>query len=226
MKRGSKKLTATIIATGLIVASVPAIVIAGTTNATGVAVNVTASLKSNTVSTFTVTSGSPLPKGTKVTCTSSITKFVLTTKGGGLGPLPISNPSFTGCTDNLGGTDTLTSNSTNGAWTSTYVNAATASASNMLKIGIPKAGQTLKSSVAPNCTLTVDPTAAGSVSGTYDNAGNFRITGAVINFSATGPTGACPFGTGTGTATFTTGLKTGGTGTPGFAVSPVIYGIH
>ncbi len=36
----------------------------------------------------------------------------------------------------------------------------------------------------------------------------------------------CPTGTGTGNASFSTVLKSGGTGTPGYLVTPPVFGIH
>ena len=73
-----------------------------------------------TTSTFTGTSG-PL-NGLTVTCTVSTTGFNLESKGG-LGLMTLMNPTFTGGTDSLGGKDTIKSNSTNGAWTTSYVRA-------------------------------------------------------------------------------------------------------
>ena len=140
MKGRSRKFIAVCVAAALTIAVVPAVVVASIiTNATAVAVNVTAKLNTNTVTQFTGTSG-PL-KGLTLTCTASSTGFTLSSKGTGLGPMPLTNPTFTGCKDSLGGTDTIKSNSTNGSWTTTYVNAATATKPDMIKIGIPKAGQ-------------------------------------------------------------------------------------
>jgi hypothetical protein len=224
MKGRSKKFVATCVVAGLAAAAVPAVVVASIiTNATAVAVNVSAKLATNTNTQFTGTSG-PL-NGLTVTCTASTTKFQLNTKGGGLGPFNLTNPTFTGCTDSLGGTDTITSNSTNGKWTTTYVNSTGGTNPDMIKIGIPKAGQKLKSSIAPNCTITVQPTAAGSVSGAYDNAGHLQLTNQSVSYSAAGPVGACPTGTGSGAASFSTVLKSGGTGTPGYLVTPPVFGI-
>jgi hypothetical protein len=221
MKRRSKKFTAALVVAALVVAAVPAVVVASIiTNATAVAVNVTAKLKTNSITQFSGTTG-PLA-GVVSTCTGFTSGFQLASRGG-LGPFTLNPPTFTGCTDNLGGTDTLKSNTTNGKWTTKYVNSTGAPNPDKITIGIPKAGQTLVSSIAPACTLTVFPAAAGTVSGTYDNAGNLRITNATVAYSAVG---TCPTGTGTGNATFSTLLKSGGTGTPGIAVSPVVFGVH
>ena len=223
MKR-SKKFVAAVVAASVVVALVPAVVVASIiTNATAVAVKVTTKLKTNSVAVFKGTSG-PI-NGVTATCTASSSSFQLTTKGGGLGPFTISNPTFTGCTDNAAGThtDTVTSNSTNGPWTATYVNSTGSPNPDKIKLGIPKAGLRLVSSIAPSCTVTFAPSAAAGVSGSYDNAGNLQFTAQSIGYSVTG---TCPITTGSGTDTFTSALKSGGTGTPGFTAGPAIFGVH
>ena len=218
MKGRSRKFTAAIVVAALVVAAVPAVVVASIiTNATAVAVKVTAVLNTNTVTKFSGTTG-PLA-GLVTTCTASSTGFTLASRGG-LGPFTLTLPKFTGCTDNLTGTDKITSK---GVWTNTYVNSTGSTSPDQIKISIPKAGQTLVSSIAPSCTITVQPSAAGSVLGTYDNAGHLRLTNQTISYSAAG---TCPTGTGTGNATFSTVLKSGGTGTPGYLVTPPVFGIH
>jgi hypothetical protein len=217
MKGRSRKFTAAIVVAALVVAAVPAVVVASIiTNATAVAVKVTAKLNTNTVTQFTGKTG-PLT-GLVTTCTASTTGFTLASRGG-LGPFTLTLPTFTGCSDNLGGTDTIKSK---GTWTDTYVNSTGSPNPDQIKISIPKAGQTLVSSIAPACTITVQPSAAGSVLGTYDNAGHLRLTNQTISYSAAG---TCPTGTGTGTASFSTVLKSGGTGTPGYLVTPPVFGV-
>lgn len=220
MKR-SKGIIAAIVAASVAVALMPAVVVASIiTNATAVAVKVTAKLKTNSVAVLKGTSG-PLT-GYSATCTAFTSTFQLTTKGGGLGPFTLSNPAVSGCTDNVGGTDTVTSNKTNGPWTATYVNSTGSPSPDLVRLSIPKAGLKLVSSAYPSCIVTYAPSAAGIVSGSYDNAGNLQFTNASISYSATG---TCPPGTGSGTATLTSALKSGAAGTPGFSVSPVIFGI-
>jgi hypothetical protein len=221
MKGRSKKFTAAIVVAALAAVAVPTAVVASIiTGATAVGVNVTANLKPNSNAVLSGTTG-PLT-GLVTTCTASSTGFQLTTSGGGLGPFTITNPSFTGCSDNLGGTDTITSNSTNGPWTATYVNSTGAPNPDKIKLGIPKAGQTLVSSVAPSCTLTIFPAGAGSINGNYDNAGNLRINNQTIKYTAAG---VCPTGTGSGNASFSTSLNSTGTGAPGYKVTPPIFGV-
>jgi len=206
MKGRSRKFTAAIVVAALAVAAVPAVVVASIiTNATAVAVNVTTKLGTNTATQFTATTG-PIA-GLQTTCTASTDKFVLSTKGGGLGPLTTGNPAFTGCTDNTapGATDTLTSNSTNGPWTVTYVNSTGSPNPDHITLGIPQAGQTLTSTAFPGCTVTLQPAGAGSVTGAYDNAGNLAFTAGpatTIQYDAEGA--GCALGTGTGNATFAT----------------------
>jgi hypothetical protein len=210
------------VVSALAAAAVPAVVVASIiTNATGIAVNVSAKLKATTNAVLTGQTG-PLT-GVVSTCTASTTKFQMNTKGGGLGPFTLTNPTFTGCTDNLGGTDTLTSNNTNGPWTATYVNSTGSPNPDQIRIGVPQAGQTLVSTFAPSCTVTLFPAAAGSVLGSYDNAGNLQITNQTLSYDAEG---TCPTGTGTGTASFSTALKSGATGKPVYSVSPAIFGVH
>lgn len=219
----SKKFTAATVVAVLAVAAVPAVVVASViTNATGVAVTVTAKLKPTSSVVFSGSTG-PLA-GIVSTCKASTTKFTLSSKGGGLGPFTLTNPTYTTCTDNANGTDTIKTNSTNGAWTATYVNAASATKPDMLKLVVPKAGETITSSAASGCLITVAPTAAGAISGTYDNAGNLDFTNQPLKYSLTGS--SCLLGTGSGNATLSTTLNSGATGSPGYAVTPPIFGIH
>ncbi len=222
MKGRSKKFTAAVVVAVLAVAAVPAVVVASiVTNATGIAANISTKLKTNSNSILTGTSG-PL-NGIVSTCTGSVSQFQLSDKGGGLGPFTLAKPTFTGCTDNLGGTDTITSNITNGHWTATYVNSTGSPNPNTITLGVPKAGQTLTSSAVPGCTVTLFPSAAGTISGTYDNNGNLQFSNQALTYSAAG---SCPTGTGPGNATFSTALKSGGTGVEGYQITPPILGVH
>jgi hypothetical protein len=73
------------------------------------------------------------------------------------------SPTINGCTDDLDGHDTIVTNTTNGPWTLTE----TSSSPYKMALGIPKAGAKFKSSILPSCVITTEPSAAGSVSGTY-----------------------------------------------------------
>jgi hypothetical protein len=220
MERLSRKSLAAIVATCALAAIVPAVVVASViTGATAIAVNVTGKLKSNTVSVLNATVAGV---HVTLTCTGLSTAFQMTTKGGHLGPFKLSNPAFTGCTDSLGGTDSVKTNSTNGAWTATYVSSASATSPDKISVGIPKAGETITSTAAAGCTLTLAPSAPASLAGPYDNAGNLSYASQPVPFAASS---GCPGGAATGTASFSTALKSGGTGTAGIVLSPPILGI-
>ncbi len=224
MKRRSKKVTAAVIVAAIAAAAIPAVVVASIiTNATGVAVKVSPKLKPTTNAVFMATTG-PVA-GATVTCTASTTSLTLSTKGGGLGPFTITNPTFTGCTDNLppgSNPDTVTTNNTNGPWTATYVNSTGSPNPDQIQLGVPKAGMTLVSSAAAGCTLTLDAAGPGTLSGAYDNAGNLQFTNQAGTYTTSG---TCP-SSGTGNVSFSTALKSGATGKPVYMVSPIVFGIH
>jgi hypothetical protein len=71
-------------------------------------------------------------------------------------------PTFAGCKDNLGGTDTVAANAANGSWTLTE-----ASTGDKMTLSIPKAGVTLHSSLLNGCTIILAPSAAAGVTDTY-----------------------------------------------------------
>lgn len=127
-----------------------------------------------------------------VTCTHS--SLSGTTPATGLGPINISNPSFTSCTDSVFGTDTVTTNSTNGRWQLTFIDAANDETQNepntgdQLQITIPKAGATFKSTALSGCTITVAPTASANITGTYDDANTLSFSSANVTVSGAGCT--------------------------------------
>jgi hypothetical protein len=225
MRSRKKNFGLAVVATCAIAAiAVPVVQAITTDTGDGLGINVSSKLKPNTVTTFSATIAT-VP--VTLTCTSASTSFVASTTSPALGPVNVSNPVFTGCTDSLGGTDTVKSNSTNGRWTATFVDGPNdetteATAADQIKIGIPKAGQTVTSSKFANCTITVAPSAAASVPGAYDDKGTLTITNQPVMFSTSA---LCPGGAATGTAHFSTALKSGGTGTPGFAVTPPIFDV-
>ena len=124
MKGRSKKFTAAVVVGPVLaVAAVPAVVVASiVTNATGIAANISTKLKTNTQ--LDTDRDVRAAERHRVDVHRVGDQFQLSDKGGGLGPFTLAKPTFTGCTDNLGGTDTITSNITNGHWTATYVNSA------------------------------------------------------------------------------------------------------
>jgi hypothetical protein len=220
MKRLSRKYVVAALAAVVVAAVVPAVVVASIiTGAKAVGVSVAYRLKPNTNYQATAT-----VDGIRfiTTCTGATTRFQLTTKGRGLGPFTISDMALSGCTDNVGDTDTVTSNHTNGTWSTTYLSSPSSTAADRISIRIPKAGVTTTLSLAPGCVVTEAPSAAASFAGAYDNAGNLRITNASVPFATNS---GCLGGASTGALTVSTVLKPRDTGTPGFAVTPAITGV-
>jgi hypothetical protein len=127
-----------------------------------------------------------------VTCTSSTMKF--TTPASGLGPVNLTtSPTYSGCTDTLGGTDTVT---TSGTWTITYVDAANDSTASepqtsgdSLNIVMPKDGATFTSTAVSSCVVTASPNGTTTISATYnESTGVATITNASIPTSGSGCT--------------------------------------
>jgi hypothetical protein len=140
-------------------------------------VTVTGALKSGTKMTF---------KGDidSVPITVSCTSFSATGKTGSSpsDSVPLSSPpSITGCTDSLGGTDTITTNQTNGSWMLSVKGKA-------MTLTIPKAGATFTSSVESGCTITAAPTKAAGVKGKYNDKNTDTVKNASIATSGSGCT--------------------------------------
>lgn len=134
--------------------------------------------------------------GISVTVTCTTSSISGTTPSSGLGPVNVNNPSFTGCRDTFGGTDTVTTNSTNGHWQLTFIDStatneetqAEPNSGDKLQITIPKAGATFKSSILPGCTITAAPSGSASITGTYDDVSTLTISSASIPVSGSGCT--------------------------------------
>jgi hypothetical protein len=185
------KLALTLTGTGALVAMV-----GGTAYAAGVSpANTAITAKSTSVKFAGTLSGLSF----SVTCTSSTIKF--TTPSSGYGPVNISpDPTFTGCTDNFGGSATITTNHTNGSWTLTAVPSPT-----QVKITIPKGGVTMTTSTLPGCTVTAAPSGPATITASYSNStGKATFTNAAVPFSGTALCGSIsPTGTTTGVYTTT-----------------------
>lgn len=126
-----------------------------------------------------------LKTGTDVAATATVDGFAITatctklslagkTPADGLSVALPKSPTISGCTDSLGGTDTVTTNSTNGKWKVTWASASKAT------ITMPKAGVTLSSTLLPGCVITEAPTAAVKLTGTYNNINTVTITNAKV----------------------------------------------
>jgi hypothetical protein len=131
-------------------------------------------------------------------CTASSTHG--TTPAHGL-VVTVAPVSFTGCTDNLGGNDTVT---TTGIWHVTGVDAANDEAAeapgDKLAITIPIKGATVTSTAAPGCTITVAPTAPAHPVGAYNDVNTVTFTSAPVPIALSS---GCPGGATTTTAHFT-----------------------
>lgn len=154
-----------------------------------------ATLKAGTVTVLTGTvNGVPVTSN----CTGSSVTFKTLAKG--LGPVVTSNPTFTGCTDNLGGTDTVRSSSTNGRWTATYIDAPNDEAKetatgDKIKLTMPKQGVTIQSSLLSGCAVIAAPTAPASITAAYNETSHASVFSKASIPTAgfgctTGPSGA------------------------------------
>jgi hypothetical protein len=115
-----------------------------------------------------------------VTCTTFSTTG--TVPASGL-KIKIAPPTISGCTDSLGGTDTVNTNQTNGKWSLKELDVAGTgdnsepNTGDKAKLTIPKAGATFQSSIFGSaCVIVVEPTAAGSVKGTYDDVNTMTFS--------------------------------------------------
>ncbi|HLI23957.1 MAG TPA: hypothetical protein VKU91_03315 [Acidimicrobiales bacterium] len=123
----------------------------------------------STVITASETSQHLTSKGTidgfpiTVTCTTVTVKGK--TPADGMVIKASVNPTITGCTDSLGGTDTVKTNSTNGAWKLAW-SSPTAAA-----VVIPKAGATFSSSfLGAACTIVIAPSGTAKLKASFNNS--------------------------------------------------------
>ncbi len=134
---------------------------------------VTGALKTGTVMTF---NGDIDSVPISVTCTSFSASGKVTSASD---TLPLSAPpSITGCTDNSGGTDTIT---TTGKWKITI-------AATKMTLKAPQDGATFKSSILSGCVITAFPDAKGKVPGDYNGKNTDKVSNASVPTSGTGCT--------------------------------------
>jgi hypothetical protein len=140
-------------------------------------VTVTGTLKAGTVMTFKgdidsipITVSCTSFSGTGKTGSSPSTSFTL--------PSP---PTISGCTDSLGGTDTINTNQTNGSW-------VLSAKGKKMTLTIPKAGATFTSSVESGCVITAAPNGAVGVKGKYNNNNTDTVKNAKVATSGSGCT--------------------------------------
>ncbi len=114
-----------------------------------------------------------------VTCTTFSTTGSIPASGLKINVAP---PTISGCTDSLGGSDTVNTNQTNGKWSLKEKDAVTGDTTepntgDKVKLTIPMAGATFQSSILGSaCVIVVEPTAKGSVTGTYDDNSTMTFT--------------------------------------------------
>jgi hypothetical protein len=155
-------------------------------------------LKSGTTLTF---AGTIDGFGITVTCTGFTASGKIPSKG--LKVTLTTPPTFSGCKDTLGGTDTVTTNSTNGKWAVQEIDLANDEAAtepntgDKLALVIPKAGATFTSSVVSGCVITVAPTATAKVTGAYDDVSTVTDKNASVPVSGSGCTATAAKATGT-----------------------------
>lgn len=163
-----------------------AVLAAGGAHVTPANKTIKVALKAGTETTFT---GKVATVTVTQHCTSSTDSFK--TPAHGLGPVKVANPTFTGCTDSLGGNDTVTTSSANGNWTEKFLSAK------KVRLTIPKGGATVVSSIVPGCVVTVAPNAPASITGAFDGVKTTKFNNVSLPASTSGTCGAS-----TGTATF------------------------
>jgi hypothetical protein len=118
-----------------------------------------------------------------ISVTVTCTNFTATGRVAGATTLYFKpSPTINGCTDSAGGTDTITTNSTNGRW---FFTSGTS-----MKLGIPKAGATFFSSLLPSCVVTWAPTASVQLAGHYNSVNTEKVNDQPLATAATGCTTA------------------------------------
>ena len=167
---------------------------------------VTATLAPGTNATFDATvSGQPVT----VTCTTSSLSAV--TPATGFLFTKVTRPTFSGCTDSLGGTDTVV---TSGKWTLKFRDAAAdeskgepgvvarstvTTSGDGLGLSVPPGGITLTPSTFPTCNVIVSPGVRTPVHAAYDDINTATINGASLPAAADS---GCPGGAQAVTAIF------------------------
>lgn len=131
----------------------------------------------------------------KITCKNASISGTTPATGSGLGPFNISNPNFSNCTDQNGLPVTIMTNSTNGPWQLTYIDALNDQNQTEPNTGdrqqttIPKAGMTFTFSFIPGCKITAAPNGPANMTGTYNDAtGTLTFTNASFPATAAGCT--------------------------------------
>jgi hypothetical protein len=146
--------------------------------------NVMATNSGNLTVSFTV-----LGQNITVTCTS--TTLSLTTPASGLS-VTMAPPTVSGCSDNFGGTETVT---TSGTWALRFVDARNDSAAtepntgDHLLLTVPTGGASVKSSLLP-CTIT---STLSTVRASYNDKNKAKFTNQKVSGSGCGGSNTATF---------------------------------
>ena len=142
-----------------------------------------------------------------VTCTNDTAGGNSIGSGPDAGALAMSAPKFSGCTDSLGGTDTVTTKAT--GWTVSFVSDSAdagcpagtgndeAGGSDCVVIGVPQNAATIVLG-SVGCSLTIQPGGATTVGATMADAGgktkdSFTLNSQPLTFSGCGTSGSATF---------------------------------
>jgi hypothetical protein len=134
--------------------------------------------------------------GIPVTVSCSSLTFSFTTPASGFGPMDLSTPQFTGCKDNFGGKDTVTTDPNAGSWTLTFTDAKSdeslegnpLGASDTMTLGVPQNAGTFTSTLLSGCTGHIAPNGPATLTGKYNDKGQYTLSGAKLPISGTGCT--------------------------------------
>jgi hypothetical protein len=113
-----------------------------------------------------------------VTCTGFSTSGITEDKPA----LKVSPPAISGCTDSLGGTDTIVTNSTYGSWKFKAVSATA------MDLNIPMAAATFTSSAIGGCVVTWAPSSPAVVPGSYNGIKIDTLSASPLSVSGSGCT--------------------------------------
>jgi hypothetical protein len=146
--------------------------------------NVTFSATVDPVGTVTVTCASSEIDGTTPSSTTPGSELIFT--------LDPTAPTFSNCTDNVGGTDTVT---TRPHWVLKYVDSPKAKANekpgdDRMMLGIQQRGIAIESTAAPGCIVTASPDGVSWLGGPYDGVNTVTLNGTVPGTTSSG----CPNG--------------------------------
>jgi hypothetical protein len=154
--------------------------VAGVAATFGVQAVFAATVVDNNVTPANTPVTATLKKGTKFKASASVSgipvtlsctgaSFSFTTPASGLGPVDIATPTFSGCKDNFGGTDTVLASAMNGPWTWTFIY-KTSKHPSEVQLGFPQNAGTFSSTLVSGCTGLITPNGPFVATGKYANS--------------------------------------------------------